>query len=364
MTSAVEVSKPRLTYQQFLASQQQPAAPVAPTKPTIAALIERYLEEMKEVRPCGASHVYTLRASGRRSIGTLIASKLTTGDVIAYARARRQEFVVNTTRHVGPATIAQEISYLAGVLKYAPVWKGCEDVSAAPIIAAKTYLKKQGLIATSVPRDRRPAAEEIATLEELAHKRNQHPRTRIDMVKLARWQIASSRRVSETCRLEWLGWNPDLQTMVVTKVKDPRNRDKTKVAALTEQAQLMLFELAWEINDAGPAAWADATPLIFHWKGQQWNAKCASQAYADLKTKAGIKGLRLHDSRAECASRLIEEGYAPTEAILVTLHETDAIFQRRYMRLRPENFKRLAVVAVAAANERENIAIGRHRLGS
>lgn len=325
----VEVRKPRLTYAQFLAQQQK--------QPTIATLLERYIAEMESVRPCGVSQKYTMRGIARRPIGAIRAAKLTHNDAIAYARARRQEKVLNAKRLVGACTVGQELSCISVVLKYAgAAWPDCVGVTAAAIITAKPFLIKQGLISASIPRDRRLTAEEIATLEALARKRNQHPRTRIDCVKLMRWQIASSRRVSETCRIEWAGWNPDAQTMVVTKVKDPRRRDKVKVAALPDAAQEMLYELAHEINAKGPAAWHDLEPRIFPWK---W--KSCSQAYIDLKKKAGIKGLRLHDSRGECASRLIEDGYSPTQAILVTLHETTDIFQRNYMRLRPEMFKQM-----------------------
>lgn len=303
---------------------------------TIAWLIQRYIEEMTSLeRPCGASHVYVMRALGRSFLGAKMAKALKKNDVKDYAKARRQQFVRNTKRLVGPSTIGQEIGYLRGVLKYAASeWDDCEGVTAAPVIEAMPSLQKRDVIAKSAPRDRRPTTAELDHITELARERNKHASTKIDCVRLTRWQVASGRRVSETCRVEWLGWNPDEQTMLVTKMKDPRTRHKNKIVALTNEAQLMLYELAWEMNDAGPTAWRDPQPRIF-----PWNAKSASQAYAEIKRKAGIKGLRLHDSRRECGSRLVESGHTPPEAILVTGHESTAIFERTYMRLRPENFK-------------------------
>ena len=123
--------------------------------------------------------------------------------------------------------------------------------------------------------------------------------------------------------------------MLVTKVKDPRTRNKTKQAALTTEAQAMLYELAWEMN-ARPETWGCQEKRIF-----PWNSKSASQAYADIKRKAGVQGLRLHDSRREGCTRLIESGYTTTQATMVSLHETDAVFQRSYLRLKPEDFKDL-----------------------
>ena len=303
---------------------------------TVAELIERYIAEMETVKPCGDSQKYVLRAMARRALGSKAAVTITHADIIAYAKARRAERVIHTAeRLVGAATVGQELSYLSVVLKYAgPAWD-CAGVTAAAILSAKPWLMKQGVIGKSQPRDRRPTAEELVSLEAIAHERNKQRGTKIDLVKLARWQIASCRRVSETCRIEWRGWNEQDQTMLVTKVKDPRTRNKTKQAALTSEAQAMLYELAWEMN-ARPETWGDREKRIF-----PWNSKSASQAYADIKRKAGIQGLRLHDSRREGCTRLIEAGYKTTQAIMVSLHETDAIFQRNYMRQDPASFKDL-----------------------
>lgn len=312
-------------------------------KGTVAWLIQRYLEEVAandQMKQIGASQMYLYRRLQQRSpAGSKQAAKLTKADIIAIARWLRQQKVKSTSRNVGPATVSQYLSCLGVVLDYAGsgVWDDCVELSSLPIKAARAFLVKHNLVGKSTPRDRRPSTEEIGTLEELGHQRNKNKRTRIDLVKLGRWQIASGRRLGESCRIEWRGWNELEQTMLVTKVKDPRRRNKNKYAALTDEAQFMLYELAWEMNAAGPKAWYDPQPRIF-----PWNAKSASQAYADLKRKAGIQNLRLHDSRGECASRLVESGYSPAQAILVTLHETTTVFERTYMRLRPENFRQMA----------------------
>ena len=323
----MSLEKPKVKYSDFLKSKAAEGV-------TVALLIERYIAEMESVKPCGDSQKYVLRAMARRALGSKAAVTITHADIIAYAKARRAERVIHTAeRLVGAATVGQELSYLSVVLKYAgPAWD-CKDVTAAAILSAKPWLMKQGVIGKSAPRDRRPTAEELVSLEAIALERNKQPGTKIDLVKLARWQIASCRRVSETCRIEWRGWNEQDQTMLVTKVKDPRTRNKTKQAALTSEAQAMLYELAWEMN-ARPETWGDREPRIF-----PWNSKSASQAYADIKRKAGVQGLRLHDSRREGCTRLIEQGYPTTAAILVSLHDTDKVFQRTYMKQNPANFK-------------------------
>ena len=60
------------------------------------------------------------------------------------------------------------LAYLSVVLKYAgAAWADCFGVKASAITDAKPYLRKQGLIAMSLPRERRPMDDEIATLDAL-----------------------------------------------------------------------------------------------------------------------------------------------------------------------------------------------------
>ena len=298
---------------------------------TVAWLIERYIAEMASVyeKPVGPSQSYGLRAIARTFIGAKQGNALTKKDIKDYANMRRQQFVKNTKRHVSPTTIGQEISFLRGVLKYAEAeWDDCPGIKVKPIRKAEVSLRKHNLISKSQPRSRRPTAEEIALLLTLAAERNKHARTEIDFVLITRWQIASGRRISETCRLMWGDWNKEDHTMLVRKMKDPRTRNKDKEVALTDDAQAMLLEL--EQMRTG----TDPTERIF-----PYNCKSCSQGYADLKHKAGITGLRLHDSRRECGSRLVEEGRSSHEAILVTGHETPNVFEKSYLKLNPKNFK-------------------------
>lgn len=311
-------AKPRVSYAEFAATKQ----PVR----TVTWVIERFIAEMNgtdgkpAVRTLGLSHWYSLKRLARAPIGSVLAPDLNKSDVIAHCRWRQAQNVL-------PQTVQQDVTYLTGALKYAgSAWDGCEDISDAAVAAAKPFLNKHQLICKSTPRDRRPQLEETARL--LAYfGRPQPKRFRIDMVRMTLWQLRSSRRVGESCRLLWTDWNREDHTILVRKMKDPRNRDKSKVVALPDEAQAMLVEM-WETRDPNE-------PRIHPFRAQS-----VSQAYTMAKKKLGIVDLHLHDSRRDCGTRLVEDkGFSPAEAICFTGHETVAVFERTYLRMKPELLK-------------------------
>ena len=153
--------KPKVSYADFIATQKRPNFKIG----TVAWLIQRFINEMNgwdgkpPVRELGGSHEYILRRLQREPIGEKCASKLTKHDVIEHCKER--------IKAVCPATINQDITYLTGVLKYAPsAWDDCEDISDAAISAARPFLVKHAYIGKSVPRTRVPTDGEIEQLQQ------------------------------------------------------------------------------------------------------------------------------------------------------------------------------------------------------
>lgn len=291
----------------------------APAEGTLAALIERYIREMSTLRPLGASQVYTLRRVAADEIGQIQPKALTKINIIDLCRRLRE-------RGLHPATVQQYVTYTAGVLKYAgSAWD--DEITAAPIDSAKPFLMKHGLMGKSEPRTRRPSDEEIDRLLAYFEAQNDQQRNEIDMVRITLWQLASSRRIGETCKLLWADWNRDDHTIVVRGMKDPKRKGKIKTVALPDEAQAMLVRL-YEKRDP-------KQPRIF-----PYNSKSCSARYTLAKHALGIDGLRLHDSRRDCISRLIQEkGFSPVEASMVSGHETTAVLERTYMKLDPAKLK-------------------------
>lgn len=314
----MEQGKPRVNYADWVATQRSEQ----PKEGSIACLIERFINEMNgwsgkaPVRELGDSHYWILRRMQAEAIGQKVATKLTEDDVIAHCQWRRET--------VCAATVNQDITYLSGVLKYAssaPAWrKDYPGVKASPVIDAMPFLKRHGMIGKSTPRDRRPALEELDALLEHFRKQKQHPRTRIDMERMTLWQWYSAMRVGNSCEILWEDWNRAEQTILVRKMKDPKRRNKAKVVALTNQAQQFLIALE-TIRDQGE-------PRI-----HPYRKASVSKSYTDAKKALGIDGLRLHDSRRDRGTRLVEDdGCTSAQAICYTGHETVAVYERTYLR--------------------------------
>src|SRR3990167_5924389 len=96
-------------------------------------LIERFVDEMngadgeRPVKALGTSHLYCLRRLQRAPIAQKEASELKKSDIIEHVKARRAE-------GISAATAQHDVTFLRGVLQYAPsAWDDCEDVSAAAI---------------------------------------------------------------------------------------------------------------------------------------------------------------------------------------------------------------------------------------
>lgn len=323
--------KPRLVYGQVFAAPQDPKNIFG----TVAWVIERFIVEMNgldgrpPVKTLGQSHLFLLRLLQRWPIGAKQARELHRHDVIEHCQKRREKVMA--------ATVNQDVTYLSGVLKYAgSAWDDCTRISDRAVVKAKPFLVKHNLIGKSTPRTRRPTPQEVVAL--LAHFaiENARKQNEIDMVKVARWQLASLRRISETCRMTWLDWDPEGHTMLVHKMKDPKNRNKTKRVAMTEAATELLYEWAWAMN-ANPASWHDPEPRILPYKSTSCSARYTLAKIALEPTCPGIRSLRMHDSRRDKFTRLVEDdGYSLEETILFSGHETIAIPQRNYLAQRPE----------------------------
>lgn len=306
---------------------------VKPQAAAVAWIIERFIHEMGEqklnrpgVKPLGESHAASLRRVCREPFGQLVAKEITKSDVIAFVKSLRERGLMAPTAN-------QYLTYIGGALNYAgSAWEDCDGLADTAIRLAKPFLKKHGIIGKSEPRKQRPTDEIMAQIIAAAEERNKHPKTKIDLVKLEMWQWASSRRLSESCRMKWGDWNRDAATLTVHGMKDPKRKGKIKVVAVTPEAQALLIE--WSLQRERPD---DPTEPVFG-----YNAHSASQASREIKLQLGIpKGaLRLHDSRRDCGTRLVEEkGLTSAQAIGYTGHETTQVYERNYLSLNVEKLK-------------------------
>ena len=314
--------KPRISYSQFVA--QQP-------KNTVAALIERYITEMAtspEMKPCGESQTYTLRAMARTPLGEKLALKITKSDVIAYCRMRRQQFVINTTRLVTPMTVGKEVSCLGVVLKYAGsgAWEDCFDVSSAAVDAAKKFLVKHGLISKGNHRTRVPTDDELRRITEYLKDLESRGRSTISYIPVLLFALASTRRLGEICRMTYgdIDWdhkdkdgNP-APMYVIRDVKHPTKKKGNDVRFALLDPMPEILRMQKRLTD-------DPAERVF-----PYNPKSISQGYIEAKKKLGIEGLRFHDNRREATTRWLAILKDPALVKFITGHTTGKMVETTY----------------------------------
>lgn len=280
----------------------------------IRDLIEKYIAAVHPMKPFGQSHLYTLQLLQQLPIGAIHAEKLKAYDLLEHCRGR----IAGTWRKkVCAATVTQDLTYLRGPFGFAKIGLDLPDVSLVAFVDVKPLLEKYNLVGKGRPRDRRPTQDEIDRL--IAHFRAGG--YEIPMADICEFQIASCRRIGETCRLKWGDVDFENKTMLVRDMKDPRHK-------VGNHHRFALLGRAWEIIMQQPRLTNDPAERIFPYR-----AKSVSAAYARAKKALGIEGLRLHDSRREGASRLFEEGYGVPEVMVMTGHKTPNLLMRVYTKL-------------------------------
>lgn len=278
-------------------------------------LIDRFIAEMNGnetqagIKPLGTSHLYSLRRLQRDPITAKEASELKKSDIIEYVKELRKT--------VCPATALHGLTFLRGVLQYAPsAWEDCENVSAAAITAAWPILTKHGLIGKSAPRKRRPTDDELHQLIE--YLTAQDERSQIKVVPCLMFALASTRRRGEICRLQRGDINWEKRTYMIRDMKHPtKKKGNNKSFPLTA-------DLA-EIIKRQPRLTDAPEERVF-----PYNDKSLGARYTLAKKALGIVDLRFHDCRREAISRWLAKGLPPHKVRQISGHENTIILERVY----------------------------------
>lgn len=291
---------------------------------TFAWLIQKRIDEsaLPGSRKLLRGTIYSYRALQRSTIGKKDAVKAKRQDFIDHIRSRRADGVT-------AATALHDISHLRVILRDGIEQWEIEDLSYVEWQKAKKKLETDGLIAKSMKRDRRPTDDEIASLRALFEKQNAGKRSEIDMVDVLDFQLASGRRIGETCRIRRKDVDVERRLCWIYDLKNPKGRGF--------HAQFPLLGRAWEIVEKRLAAMMDQAPnaRVFPYKSTS-----ITQRYIDAKKALGIENLRLHDSRREALSRLFEAGYSVPEVQKVSLHLNAAVLLANYTALKAEDLHR------------------------
>jgi integrase len=137
--------------------------------------------------------------------------------------------------------------------------------------------------------------------------------------------IASARRESEICRLEWRDNDAATRTCLVRDAKHPTGEDGN-------HRRFKYMPEGWALVVAQPRT----SEYIF-----PYDPKSVGTAFTRACHLLGIQDLRFHDLRHEATSRLFERGYQIHEVAQFTLHESWNEL-KRYTNLKPENLRDIA----------------------
>jgi integrase len=296
---------------------------------SLAKLIPRYIREMDGansipgLKPLGASHRYSLLRIARDKIAQPAVTTLKKGDVIDYAKRRR----FDAENPVCPATVNQDLCYLAGVLKYAgSAWDECEEVTVAAIEAARPFLVKHQLIGKSEPRTRLPSGDELDQI--IAWNVEKDKRSKVRMVEVILFALESARRQSEICRIT----HGDIDWNRVDKKGNPT-------------PMYLVRDMKHPKKKKGNNHWFPITPNLAEIIRRQprlapdnpfervfpFRAKTVSKRYTDCKKALEITNLRFHDNRAESITRWLK--ILPSSKVRFisghrTTHQIDTVYDR------------------------------------
>jgi integrase len=185
---------------------------------------------------------------------------------------------------------------------------------------ARIACRELRLVGKPRKRTRRPTAEELKRLRE--HFKSRDRRATIPMEAIMDFAIASARRESEICRLEWRDNDKTTRTGMVRDAKHPTGKDGN-------HCRFKYTPEAWALVTAQP----QTSEYIF-----PYDPKSIGTAFTRACKLLGIQDLRFHDLRHEATSRLFERGYQIHEVAQFTLHDSWNEL-KRYTNLKPENLR-------------------------
>lgn len=263
----------------------------------VGDVIDAYVERFA---PTGKTKKSDLSALRNRDISKLDVHSLKSQDLIKHVMARNLE--------CKPQTAQNDLIWLNAVIK---TMRGVIELDTDMSIfeSAREVLRKEGMIARSAKRDRRPTKKELWLLSRYFHGK--------PMLYLIWFAIYSARRLSEICRIEWEDINHDRRTCILRNVKDPRRKGVKKVFKIPNSAYKIIIKHGQRKGRV--------FPFLPKTIGSYFTLACHA---------LDIKDLHLHDLRHEATSRLFERGLSIVEVQQVTLHENWTTLQR-YCNLKP-----------------------------
>lgn len=294
------------------ASQLSVSGVVAPPRgTTLGHLIAKYLET--SASSGGRTKRLTLAMLNRR-LGHI--------PLVTFGAVHLREFIdVREASGAGGVTIAADLSFLSGVLKWAYFSRNL-DVPYDLALAARASLRhRKNLITRSRERDREPTDVE---LQMLCDHWQGSQRMQIDMPSVVSFALRTGMRLGEICRITIEDIDFDERTVIIRDRKDPtRKAGNDQVVPVLPQAWAMLTERC--------AAMEQSRGRVF-----PYNPSCVSSAFTRACRRLGVDDLRFHDLRHRATADFFRSGLDIPFVAIMTGHKTWAML-RRYTCIRPSD---------------------------
>ena len=261
--------------------------------PTLAAVIDRYIAESRNI--VLGTKAQVLKAIKNSDLGGTKCSEITSHTLVSFAR--------DLTRNVEPQTCGNYFSHLSNIFTVArPAWG--YPLSRQAFDDAITVIKKLGLIRKAVERSRRPTLEELNRLmDHFGRIRDNRPTT-IPMQKIVAFAIFSTRRQEEITLLRWDDLDDD--RILVRDMKHPGDKKGNNVyCELPPEALVVVNSMPRDGDRIFP-----------------YSPEAISAAFTRACKILGIEDLRFHDLRHEGISRLFEIGKNIPQAAAVSGHRS------------------------------------------
>jgi integrase len=254
----------------------------------IADLIKEYLDRFD----AGRSKGFDLR----RMIDTEIAQKniykLNSADIIKHCTERAKTSKPQTVKN-DVIWIKSALATMKGVHNY--------DYSLEMFESANIVMRKEGLIASSDKRTRRPTNEELWKLSRaLSTKGWGAP-----YLHIMWFAIFSARRLSEICKLRWSDINHENRTILVRDMKTPNKKPLNLRAKLPIPAYKLIIRQPKTHDRIFP-----------------YQPKTISAIFTKTCRQLAINDLHFHDLRREACSRLAERGFGVDDIAMISLHQS------------------------------------------
>jgi integrase len=277
--------------------------------PTLAAVIDRYIAESRNI--VLGTKAQVLKTIKNSYLGETKCSDITSHTLVSFAR--------ELTKNVEPQTCSNYFSHLSNIFTVArPAWS--YPLSRQEFDDAVTVIKKLGLIRKGNERNRRPTLEELDQLMRHFARIRDHRPSSIPMQEIVAFALFSTRRQEEITLLRWDDLEED--RILVRDMKHPGDKKGNNVYCELPPEALAIIK---SMPRNGERIFPYSTDAI-------------SAAFTRACRILGINDLRFHDLRHEGISRLFEMGRTIPQVAAVSGHRSWTSL-KRYTHIRQSKDK-------------------------